>query len=389
MSENPRLLRITTVPISLKLLLQGQLSFFKDHEFEVLAVSADGPEVEALRSEGICHKVVNMTRVISPYRDLVSLFRLIKIIRIFRPDIVHTHTPKAGLLGMLAAWICRVPVRMHTVAGLPVMERKGFLRALLIQTEKITYGCATHVYPNAKGLEAFIKGSIKTKRQMKMIGKGSTNGINTHFFSNSESLQVAAGKFRDLYNLNENEIVFSFIGRIVKDKGINELLCAFDALSKRLPCKLFLAGPFEDELDPISAESRAILRENTDVITLGYVDDVRPLLLATDIFVFPSYREGFPNVVMQACCMECACIVSDINGCNEIIEHGTNGLIVKPKQVKELFAAMLELANNRDLRQTMGSQARKFIVSNFDQNFIWSELLNEYTSLLGNSVKAR
>src|SRR5690606_9683572 len=138
---------ITTVPISLKLLLRGQLHFMMAEGFEVMAVSSDGPEVDSLLQEGITHRVVRMTRTIAPLSDLVALIKLVSVIRTFKPDIVHTHTPKAGLLGMLAAWICRVPIRLHTVAGLPLMERRGFVRAVLVLTEKITYACATAVYP--------------------------------------------------------------------------------------------------------------------------------------------------------------------------------------------------------------------------------------------------
>lgn len=333
--------------------------------------------------EGISHKVVDMTRVISPFHDLISLFKLIRVIKEFGPQIVHTHTPKAGLLGMMAAWWCRVPVRLHTVAGLPVMEKKGVVRSLLILTEKITYACATNVYPNSQGLRHFIEQSIRTKTPIKIIGKGSSNGINTRYFRPTAELSVQAENLRRKYHVRETEIIFSFIGRIVGDKGINELIQAFETLSKQIPCKLLLAGPFEDELDPISAESRSIIANNKNIVELGYVDDVRPVLLTSDVFVFPSYREGFPNVVMQACCMGCPSIVSDINGCNEIIQHGSTGLIVKPKSVDELLKAMLKLAREPQLRKEFAARARKFVVENFDQEYVWSELLKEYKSLLG------
>src|SRR5689334_4097349 len=142
MENKPRLLRITTVPVSLKLLLNGQFTFFQTQGFEVLTVSADGPEVAGLKEKGIAHKIVPMTRMITPLVDLYCLFLLIRVISKFKPDIVHTHTPKAGLLGMMAAWICRVPIRMHTVAGLPLMESHGFKKWILVLTERITYACA-------------------------------------------------------------------------------------------------------------------------------------------------------------------------------------------------------------------------------------------------------
>jgi glycosyltransferase involved in cell wall biosynthesis len=382
MESKPRLLRITTVPISLKLLLSGQLSFFQQQGFEVLAVSANGDEISALTEGGIPHKIVPMTRVISPLQDIISLLKLIGVIKKFRPQIVHTHTPKAGLLGMMAAWICGVPVRLHTVAGLPLMERSGLVKALLIVTEKITYRCATRVYSNSQGLKNFIELHIRPSTPLKIIGNGSTNGINIPFFSPTEALHEEAMKLRERFGIDKQTIQFAFIGRVVRDKGVNELLLAFNSLSQRINAKLLLAGTFEDDLDPISEESRKIISENANIIALGHINDVRPLLLASDVFVFPSYREGFPNVVLQAGCMGCACIVSDINGCNEIINHEKTGLIVKSKNATALESAMLRLGTNASLRKTLSENARAYVAGHFDQKFIWQELLNEYLCLL-------
>ena len=136
--RKPRLLRITTVPISLHLLLKGQPQFMMKNGFEVLTVSADGKELQAIKNAGIPHQIINLTRKISPIADSIALWKMIRLIKSFKPDIVHTHTPKAGLIGMIAAWICRVPIRLHTVAGLPVMEATGIKKSLLILTEKIT-----------------------------------------------------------------------------------------------------------------------------------------------------------------------------------------------------------------------------------------------------------
>jgi glycosyltransferase involved in cell wall biosynthesis len=382
MSSKPRLLRVTTVPISLKLLLRGQLTFFQHQGFEVLAVSADGPEVTSLKEEGIPHQVIPMTRKITPLRDLVCLIRLIRIIKKFKPDIVHTHTPKAGLLGMLAAKICSVPVRLHTVAGLPLMETSGILRMILIATEKITYGCASRVYSNSIGLKQFIETEVSPAKNIHIIGKGSSNGIDSVYFSITPELRQRASDLRQRYGIAEETILFCFVGRIVGDKGVNELMIAFDHISREIPSKLLLVGPFEDDLDPVSDAGKKILRENTNVIPLGYQHDVRPAFLASDIFVLPSYREGFPNVVMQACCMERPCIVSDINGCNEIIKHEQTGILVKPKDSKALYGAMEKLAADSALRADFGLRARQFVTSNFDQPFVWEALLKEYRELL-------
>jgi glycosyltransferase involved in cell wall biosynthesis len=380
MENKKRLLRITTVPISLKYLLRGQMAYMQRHGFEVLAVSADGKErEEVIRTEQVPHVIVPMSRIISPVQDLVSLFRLVRLISKFKPDIVHTHTPKAGLLGMMAAYVCRVPLRLHTVAGLPLMESRGPKRKLLLFTEWLTYFCAHRVYPNSYGLRKFIADHISVSPlKIKVIGKGSSNGIDTNFFNRTPEISIEAKAIRHQYGIPESTVTFSFVGRIVRDKGIEELLIAFDRLSKQTKAKLILVGHFENDLDPITAKSREILNANKDIIHVGFQPDVRAHIAASDIFVFPSYREGFPNVVMQACCLEVPCIVSDINGCNEIIDHNKTGLIVPAKDADKLFEAMQALAVDRAKRTSFGQLSRKFVQENFDQLYFWSQLRKEY-----------
>jgi lipopolysaccharide/colanic/teichoic acid biosynthesis glycosyltransferase len=385
-TSKPRLLRITTVPISLKLLLNGQLSHFQKNGFEVLAVSANGPEIVDQTIDGVPHLVVPMTRKITPVRDFISLIRLIILIRKFRPDIVHTHTPKAGLLGMMAAWLCQVPVRMHTVAGLPLMEKRGFLRSLLIWIEKVTYRCATGVYPNSVGLARFIQENIGNDFPMKIIGRGSSNGIDTRHFSRHADLESEASELRRKYGIAKNDLVYSFVGRVVKDKGIGELIHAFrscrEQLATELKLFLLIVGPFEQDLDPVSKDDFQFLKEDSNVILAGYQSDVRPWIMASDIFVFPSYREGFPNVVMQASCLQVPSIVSNINGCNEIIEDGKTGLIVEPKNAAQLFNAMQLLSANEDMRKQFAHAAMQKVVAEYDQKFVWSLLGKEYESNL-------
>jgi glycosyltransferase involved in cell wall biosynthesis len=379
MENKPRLLRITTVPISLKLLLRGQLEFMQQRGFEVLAVSADGPEIESIKANGIRHQIVAMTRTIAPFKDLGALLALIRIIRQFRPQIVHTHTPKAGLLGMLAAWICRVPVRLHTVAGMPLMETQGLKRKILVFTEYITYACATRVYPNSFGLLKFIREHVYgNDLKLKVIGKGSSNGIDSTVFAPSETLKISAAELRKKYAIAEHETVYCFVGRVVKDKGIDELVTAFVRIASEFPAKLILVGPFEDDLDPVAKETRNAIETHPQIISLGYQNDVRPALIASDVFVFPSYREGFPNVVMQASCLGLPCIVSDINGCNEIIDHMKTGWIVKPKQIEPLYEAMRFMGSHSVERKEFARQSRDFVAGNFDQSHVWSLILEEY-----------
>ncbi|MBL7858458.1 MAG: glycosyltransferase family 4 protein [Cyclobacteriaceae bacterium] len=382
MADSIRLLRITTVPQSLTLLLAGQLNFFQSQGFEVLAVSADGPEVQTLRKQNIPHRVVNLTRKITPLQDVIALVKLIQVIREFKPVIVHTHTPKAGLLGMMAAWLCRVPVRMHTVAGLPLMEATGWKRRILWLTEKITFACATAVFPNSTGLSDFIQQSWNVKSsKLNMIGNGSSNGIDTQYFSRTPALVEAARAIRKKHNIPEDAIVFSFVGRIVKDKGIGELTGAFRQVQATHPDRTFfllLVGPLEEKLDPLDPEVFEFIHSHPQCIRAGFQHDVRPWMLASDVFVFPSYREGFPNVVMQAACLEIPCIVSDINGCNEIIDRVNTGWIIPPKDKDALGKAMEEVVKDYPAARVKAERARDFVQLHFSRAHVWSSLLKEY-----------
>lgn len=386
---NPRLLRITTVPISLHILLRGQLQFMQANNWEVLAVSANGSEVNEIKKSGIPHKCIAFTRTITPWRDVICIWGLIKVIREFDPVIIHTHTPKAGLLGMIAAWVCRVPVRLHTVAGLPLMEAKGAKRWLLKQTERLTYACATSVYPNSVGLLRFLSTTFKPfKSKFRVIGKGSSNGIDLSYLKKNESLRTLANQIRVSSQIPMGDFIFCFVGRIVKDKGLMELIMAFDELiNEGKSCWLILIGHFEPDLDPLPKSIVTQIKSHPNIIHTGFQSDIRPWVLTSDALVLPSYREGFPNVLLQAGALEKPCIATNINGCNEIISHNKTGLLVPPKDTYELKSAMLKLYNNRDWGVNAGIKARTFISGNFDQDYVWREILREYQNQLAGVQK--
>ena len=379
----PRLLRITTVPVSLQLLLGGQFRFMTQHNFEVLTCSANGPEIDEIKKEGVNHAIIPFTRKITPMRDLICLWMLVRLIIRFRPHIVHTHTPKAGLLGMIAAWICRVPVRMHTVAGLPGIVSAGVKGFILRFTEKITCFCAHRVYPNSTGLMQYMKQDLKINRsKLSVLGNGSSNGIDTKYFQKTEILEREAAKIRISHSIDDAAIVFSFLGRLVKDKGIVELVAAFRQISRDTNSYLLLVGFFENDLDPLPAETIRLIDANPRILHVGFQKDVRPWLIASDVFVFPSYREGFPNVVLQASCLEVPSIVSDINGCNEIIQNGKTGIVVKPRDENGLCEAMRTLGASAGLREEYGKQSKEFVTKNFEQKYFWAGLLREYEVLM-------
>jgi glycosyltransferase involved in cell wall biosynthesis len=212
-----------------------------------------------------------------------------------------------------------------------------------------------------------------------VLGNGSSNGVNTRFFQPTEELAKAAGELRKKHGLTDKDFVFVFVGRLVKDKGIEELVEAYSQLKKKHPhIKLLLVGPYEPELDPLAPATHEIIAKDDSIIKAGFQSDVRPYLMISQALAFPSYREGFPNVPMQAGCFNLPAIVTDINGCNEIIEDGKNGLIIPPKRVPELQQAMEKLMTNEVLYLTLQANARKMIVDRYEQKYLWELLLKEY-----------
>jgi glycosyltransferase involved in cell wall biosynthesis len=358
--------------------------------FNVLAVSSNGEELKEVENlQGIKTKAIELSRQITPFKDLVSLYNMVILFQKEKPHIVHTHTPKAGLIGMLAAYITRVPHRLHTVAGLPLMESRGIKRKVLLFVEWLTYKCATHVYPNSLGLNEFIlTNHLSDSSKVKVLGNGSSNGIDTKHFMRTDEVLKAGEGIRKTYNLSQDDFLFIFVGRIVKDKGINELLHAFNKLSNETTnVKLLLVGPFEEVLDPIANKSKEILKNNQNIIEVGFQNDVRPFFAISDCLVFPSYREGFPNVVMQAGAMGLPSIVSDINGCNEIIENDINGLLIIPKDEENLFYAMIRLHKDNELRKKLTEKTRKLIIDRYNQEYVWNIIKNEYNIILNNVKK--
>jgi glycosyltransferase involved in cell wall biosynthesis len=383
-----KIIRITTVPSSLKILLKGQLRFMSQHGFDVVAVSSGGALLKGVaEAEGVRIVAIEMTRTISPFIDMKSLIAFYKLCRSEKPVIVHSHSPKAGIVAMLGATLAGVPIRLHTVAGLPLMESKGVKRILLNFVERLTYRCATKVYPNSFGLSDFIiRNDFTRMNKLKVLGNGSSNGVDTTFFDPSHFSPDEIVFYRKSLGITRSDFVFIYVGRLVGDKGINELIDAFSLLMKRVEehqqVKLLLVGSLEPDLDPVKAETLKIIEENGSVLSLGFKEDVRPYFAISDCLVFPSYREGFPNVVMQAGAMGIPSIVTDINGCNEIIREGKNGVIIPAKDVNALLLAMTKMYFDREFYRKLQIKSRSVICDDYEQTVIWQILLEEYRALL-------
>ena len=381
-----KLIRTATIPVSFGL-LKGQLRFLNEY-FEVIALSGSNESLEETkRREGVRVIGVSMERRISLFKDLVSLIRLYRVFKKEKPTIIHSITPKAGLLTMLAGKMAGVPIRMHTFTGLIFPTRTGLMQQLLIKMDQLLCWAATNVYPEGYGVRQDLIDFKITSKPLKVIANGNVNGIDLDFFKPSNISNEDSLKLRESLGISERDFVYLFVGRMVTDKGINELIDAFVGAYNHTPNDedkphLVLVGSYEKELDPLLPETETIIDTHSNIHVLGYKTNVIDYFAMADVLTFPSYREGFPNVVMQAAAMQLNAIVSDINGCNEIITNGDNGWIVPAKNVVELKDRMEWCMNNREESKAMGQNSRAVMEEKFEREYVWGEILKEYNKLL-------
>lgn len=384
MQHNKKLIRITTVPIALAYPLRGQPSYMHTHGFDVLMVSAGGKELDLIHQQEICpHKVVNMTRKITPFKDLVSLYLLIKLFLKHKPDIVHTETPKAGLIGMMAAWLCRVPARVHTVAGLPLMVEKGLKLWLLQWIEKITYAAANHVWPNSESLRKYIlEHKFCSPEKLKVVGKGSSNGVDTVRFDRNNLDPEILDQIRKSLSYDTSLVYLLFVGRMVLDKGIVELVHVFVDLHKKDPSlRLILAGQFEKSLDPLPPDIEDAIHHHPAIIHISWTNKVEYYMALSHFFVFPSYREGFPNVLLEAAIMKLPVVCSRIAGNVDIISHKETGLLFNSKDELTLRNELEWALKNPAAIKQMTEELYDFIYHTFPREVFWEAMRKEYEKL--------
>ncbi len=376
-----KIIRTATVPVSLNTFCRGLLRELQEQDgYEVVAVSSPGDAMREIEErEGVRTIAVPMERHISPLKDLKSLFGLIRVFQKEKPTMVHSMTPKAGLLSMMAAWFCRVPVRVHTFTGLVFPTATGLTQRILILTDRITCACATHIVPEGEGVKNDLLNYRITRKQLKVLGHGNVRGIDLdHNNPELPEVQADAAKIR-----KPGIFTFVFVGRLVRDKGINELVEAFERLNKEYTnIRLILVGPQEPKLDPLKPEAIAKIDNNKNIEAVGHQSNVRQWLAASDAFVFPSYREGFPNVVIEAGAMSLPSIVTDINGSREIIIEGKNGTIIPPRDAVALYQSMKSFLEQPDKRAQMAFNARPFVASRYEQSYVRRCLKEYYKEIL-------
>lgn len=386
-----KLIRCSTISLTLSSFVETSIKHLMSR-YDLVLLSSPDQNLEKLGLKFNIKTIgVLMQRRMSPIQDLRSLLNLIKVFHKEKPYMVHSMTPKAGLLCMLAAWITRVPRRVHTFTGLVWPTATGLSRKILMATDWLTCACATHIIPEGKGVMNDLQHI--SHKPMKVLGYGNVRGVDMDYWRKTNA---SSNKLREIKR--DNVFTFIFVGRIVRDKGINELIAAFDKLSHEYKVRLLLVGTFEDALDPVDVSTKKIIEINSSIEYLGpqYGTDLLACYAASDCLVFPSYREGFPNTVLEAGAMELPSIVTDINGSREIIvcknEENTspvkdmklcdNGIIIPPRNEELLYKAMEEVFKNDNLRAVMVSQAREMVATRFEQSFVQRCLLDFYEEII-------
>ncbi|MGH2785755.1 MAG: glycosyltransferase [Actinomycetota bacterium] len=377
-----RVAHITTIDLTLVYLLKGQLRRLQAEGYEVTAISAPGPAVPSLEADGIRHiPWRGATRGWSLTSDLRAFLELVRILRRERFDVVHTHNPKPGVLGRIAARIARVPCVVNTVHGLYATPTDPRARkAAVLAAEWIAARASdAELYQSEEDFGWARRIRLAGRRRTVLLG----NGIDLRRFDPSAVDAATLDGLRAELGIAPGALVIGTVGRLVVEKGYRELLEVADRVHAELPEAVFLivGGSDDDKWDAISKEE--ITRPRDHVIFAGHRDDVRDLLGVMDVFVLASWREGLPRGAMEAAAMARPLVLTDIRGCREVARDGIEGLLVPPKDPARLYDAVMRLARDGDLRKRMGAAARERALTRFDERRVEDIVVREYHTLLG------
>ena len=373
--KKKKLVRTSTVASTLTVFCYEQIKRLS-RKYDVHIITSPDSILEKFnRIDGVTVHTVEMQRHISLFKDIVSLFKLASLLNKIKPDIVHSISPKAGLLSMIASKIIGVKYRIHTFTGLVWPTSAGIKKKILVFTDKLLCKCATHLIPESFSVKQAMQDGKITDKELTILGNGSLRGINMDYYN----INTLFPKYK---NTNLKSFIYVYIGRIVGDKGINEMVEAFDNITKVFSdVSLLLVGEREDNLDPLKEKTNSIINANPDIIEIGQVQDVRPYIAASNVLLLPSYREGLPNSVLEAGAMGVPSIVSDISVCSELVTNNVTGIIVKVKSISELEKAMIFAHNNPEKMKELGANMRKNVAEKYNSDYVYSALETFYDEL--------
>jgi len=379
------LLHVVTVPQTLLAFFAGQLEYMKKNGFEVTAISSPGPQIELVeRRDNIKIWQVPMLRRISPLADIVAFFRLFKTIRALRPTIVHAHTPKAGFLGMITAYLAGVKIRIFTLHGVRSAGIVGIKKKIIEGIERLTCRLAQKVFAVSNSVyQEALDLDYCRKDKMKVLANGTCNGVDARGRFNPEKCPKELGvRIRQKYEIPEDALVLCYVGRIVRDKGITELMQAWRKLRAEFDnLYLLMVGECESE-DAVDQEVKQILHNDNRIVVTGFVDDMPEHYAAVDLVTLPTYREGFPYVPLESAAMGLAIVATGVSGCVDAVENGRTGILVPAKNADALYRAIKRLLTDKSLREKLGCAARQRVLEYFPPEAIWSALHSEYVGLM-------
>lgn len=382
--RRPVIVHITTVPETLGF-LAGQVEFLRRQGFRIYAITSPG---EAYTMPGVISEFdhvyrVQMPRAITPFRDLVALFRVWRILISIRPDMVDAHTPKGGLFGMIGALLAMVPVRIYHMHGLPLLTQTGVARLLLKTTEMISCLAATQVICVSHTLrECAIAESVVRPGKSIVLLNGSISGVDTVRFDRNAVRRDVLTRIVERGRLKDGDLVVGYVGRLVKDKGIEDLVAAWSAIAEQFPrARLLIVGDFESR-DAVSQHARHFLETEHSVRFLGRCADMPEAYCAMDLVVLPTYREGLSTVLLEAGAMMLPTVTTAVGGCTDVVENGRTGTIVPPRNVKSLQRAIAAYLGDPALRLGHGQAARAHVISRFSREKLWDATRSMYLELL-------
>jgi len=375
--KNKKIVLVSTVPYFMVSQLSSQIQSFASLGMQVTIITSSGEELSKLpRDHRIRVITTDIPRKLEVWGDVKALWNLYRILKRESFDILHSFTPKAGLLCAIAGWVARIPLRFHTFTGQPWVTRKGLMRSVMRFSDRLIVQLMRHCYADSRSqCDFLIAEGIGNANELSVMGHGSLGGVDTQRFSSEHWSEKMKYECKKNVGVDKASFIFTYIGRITVDKGISELLDAFEDLKTACPqAHLLLIGPVDDDGKGILERAE----KQANVHCLGYQETPECLLSMTDVLCLPSYREGFGTVVIEAAAMGVPCIGTKIPGLIDAIDDGTTGMLVPVKDSEALYKGMCRLMNDENLCKKMGEAARTRVVNLYDAKIVHSEWVSEY-----------